>query len=149
MRATVFVGFLSLVVGFLVVTNPVGANAAMARCDVHTLPPHTFTSTDERAGIEGWLTCDSAILPETFKNGVVCLQAKTAGGSFVDIHCCRIVQFTMGSTPWNICAEDGPLFTGKHRYRTKARAFRPTTGRAETNYSPAVTITVPVDQQKT
>ena len=46
MRATVFIGFLSLVVGFLVVSNPAGANSEMARCDVHTLPPHTFTSTD-------------------------------------------------------------------------------------------------------
>ena len=87
------------------------------------------------------MTCYPDVLPETFKNGMVCLQAKTVS-SFVDIHCCKFPKFTVNSTPFTICAEDGALFAGTHRYRTRARAFRPSTGRAETNYSPAVTITV-------
>ena len=89
---------------------------------------------------EGYLTCDRAILPVDFNN-TVCLQLKYAGG-FIDISCCKVPDSTVTSTPdWTMCAEPNMLLDGTQRYRTRARAFRPSTGRGETDYSPAVTIT--------
>jgi hypothetical protein len=139
MRSKLSMGFvLAVVVGLLLVTNPVVADAAMARCDVTANPPRRSTPTEPEAYVEGWLTCDPAILPDTFNN-TVCLQAKK-GNSFVDIHCCRIPNTTVDSTPWLMCGEGGLLLPGKHQYRTRARAFRISTGRGETHYSPAVTF---------
>ena len=166
MRSKVFVGFMALV-GFLLVTNPMGADAAipatgeniensivtdagsatkakpevfkLARCDVEAITPRAFPM-DTEAYIEGWLTCDAAILPEIFNN-TVCLQVRK-GNSFVDNGCCKIPKTTVSTTPWVMCGEPWALLPGTHEYRTKARAFRPSTGKGETDYSPVITFTL-------
>jgi hypothetical protein len=167
MRSTLFVRSLAVAVGFLLVTSPVTAEAAkqiagedirtggrggdlastsfleavqfkMSRCDVEAIRPRSFPANPE-AYIEGWLTCDSAILPELFNN-TVCLQVKEAG-SFVDNGCCRIPKTTVSTTPWLMCGEAWALRDGTHEYRTRARAFRPATGKGETDYSPAISFT--------
>ena len=169
MRSHLFVGFLAVVLGFMLVTNPVTAEAAkemtgkdivngsgrddavtssgadkavlfkMSRCDVTAIRPERSPAETE-AYIEGFLTCDSAILPEVFNN-TVCLQVKK-NGSFVDNGCCRIPKTTVSTTPWLMCGEPWALVDGTHKYRTKARAFRPATGKGETDYSPAISFTL-------
>jgi hypothetical protein len=111
----------------------------MTRCDVEAIRPRRFPMNPE-AYVEGWLTCDPAILPETFNN-TVCLQVKK-GGSFVDNGCCKIPKTTVSTTPWLMCGEPWALLQGTHKYRTRARAFRPSTSQGETDYSPAVTFTL-------
>jgi hypothetical protein len=140
----VFAGLLAVVASFLVVINPVVLNpgvaeAAIRRCDVTANPPRRATPTDPEVAYEGWLSCDPAILPETFNN-TVCVQART-GSSFVDIQCVKVPRTTVSSTPWLMAAESWPLLDGTYEYRTRARAFRVATGTVETHFSSAVTMT--------
>jgi hypothetical protein len=169
MRSNLFVGFLAAVVGFMLVTNPVTAEAAkqmtgkdikngtargeafvssgfhkavlfeMTRCDVEAVRPQGFPMNPE-AFIEASLTCDPAILPEIFNN-TVCLQVKK-GGTFVDNGCCKIPKTTVSTSPWLMCGEAHALLQGTHKYRTRARAFRPATGKGETDYSSAIALTL-------
>ena len=140
----VFAGLLAVVASFLVVINPVVitpgvADAAIKRCDVTANPPRRATPTDPEVAYEAWLTCDPAILPETFNN-TVCVQAKT-GSSFVSINCVKIPKTAVSSTPWLMAAESWPLLDGTYEYRTRARAFRVANGTVEVHFSAAVTIT--------
>ena len=82
MGSKLFVGFLAVVVGLLLFTNPVAADAAMRHCAVKAETPRRVPM-DPDATVAGSLICASAILPDIFTN-VVCLQAKI-GGSFVDV----------------------------------------------------------------
>lgn len=79
MRSKLLVGqlFLAVVAGFLLVTNPIVAEAAIRRCEVTAKQPRQVTPTEASAAIEGHLACDQSILPERFTN-TVCLQAKKA-----------------------------------------------------------------------
>jgi hypothetical protein len=141
MRSKVLVGqslLLAAVAGFLSVTNPVAAEAAIARCEVTAVEPRGIAG-DPEAYVEGWSACDRAILPERFDHAV-CLQAKK-GRRFVDIHCCRVFNTRVNAKPWLMCGEGGPLLEGTHQYRTRARAVRLSNGHGETDYSAAVSLT--------
>lgn len=129
---------LSFIAGLLLVA-PAPAQAGIARCEVRAFEPRRATPTDPEAGIEGTLTCDPDALPSRFTH-TVCLQVKK-GERFVDAGCCRVIEVRVSTTPWNMCAESWPLLAGTHKYRTRARAVRLSTGSAETDYSPSRTFT--------
>lgn len=135
MRSRLLVGplLLAVMAAFLVVINPVVAEAAIARCEVTAKEPRRVTPTDPGGYIEGYLTCDPTILPERFSH-TVCLQVKR-GSRFIDIHCCRVIAQRVSDTPWLMCGEDGRLLPGTHRYRTRASTVRPSNGNGETDYS--------------
>jgi hypothetical protein len=122
-----------VVTGALLVVTPTAAEAGIARCEVTAREPRGISSEPTSVYVEGFLSCDPAILAERFTH-TVCLQVER-GSRFVDVDCCRIIAQRVSRTPWLMCGEDKQTLPGTHRYRTRATTARRSNGNAETDYS--------------